>query len=137
MSQGRTRRCPSRYALVTACLVVFGACRGDGNQGIVTAAGPASPPFIAQMVPTSGPVGTGVTLSGSGFTPRGNTVRFGPGYIEDLGSPDGRALPFTVPEGYTLPYAGAFPPVQPGPHEVRVVNANGTSNTVVFTVTGR
>jgi hypothetical protein len=137
MSHGRARRHTYRYAIVTACLVVFGACSDDGNRGIVTAAGQASPPFIAQMIPTSGPVGTGVTLSGSGFTLRGNTLWFGPGSIEDLGSPDERTLPFTVPDGYNLPYAGAFPPVQPGPHEVRVVNANGTSNSVVFTVTGR
>ncbi len=97
----------------------------------------APPPFIARMVPRSGPVGADVTLSGSGFTPLGNTVRFGPGYLEGLESRDGSALSFTVPDGYNLPYAGAFPPVQPGPHEVRVVNANGTSNSVVFTVIER
>ena len=46
-------------------------------------------------------------------------------------------LPFIVPDGYNVPNVGAFPPVQPGPHEVRVVNANGTSNSAVFTVTRR
>jgi hypothetical protein len=76
-------------------------------------------------------------ISGSGFTPRANTVRFGPGHIENLGSPDGRMLPFIVPDGYNVPNVGAFPPTQPGPHEVRVVNANGTSNSTVFTVTRR
>lgn len=101
----------------------------------VTDAAPA--PFIAHMVPTSGPVGTGVTLSGSGFTALGNTGRFGPGYIENLESPEGRTLAFVVPDGYNLPYAGAFPPVQLGPHRVWVVNANGASNRVVFTVTER
>ena len=69
--------------------------------------------------------------------PRGNTVRFGPGYIEDLSSGDGQTLLFVVPDGYHLPYAGAFPPVQPGAHSVHVVNLNGSSNSVTFMVTAR
>lgn len=135
MLHGRPRRRPHGHAIVTACLLIFGGCAGDGSRGIERATSEASAPLITHMVPTSGPVGTGVRISGSGFTPGGNTVRFGPGYIEDPGSPDGRTLAFVVPDGYNLPYARAFPPVRPGPHEVRVVNANGTSNSVVFTVT--
>jgi len=79
-------------------------------------------------------------VRGAGFTPRGNIVRFGAGYIRDLGSPDGKTLRFTVPEGLDLsppggPAADAYPPVRPGTYEVSVLNALGASNSATFVVT--
>jgi len=133
MRPGRIPRHHRGLHIVVTSLLLVAACTDDGNR--VTALGRTSPPVIDRIIPGAGPVGTPVTISGASFTARGNTVQFGPGHLEDVASPDGRTLPFVVPDGYTLPYGLAFPPVRPGPHVVRVVNPNGTSNEVVFTVT--
>jgi hypothetical protein len=98
------------------------------------------------VTPAKGPVGTTVTIEGSGFLPTGNIVRFGAGYLTDLSSSDGRRLLFTVPEGLDIcppselgrnePCAGgAYPRVQPGDHAVSVVTRTDTSRPVPFTVT--
>ncbi|MCL5733128.1 MAG: peptidoglycan-binding protein [Patescibacteria group bacterium] len=106
-------------------------------------------PIISSISPSSGPVNTQVTITGS-FTLTGNKVKFGsldtlgtennPSYT--LNSFDGKTLVFTVPPGnylpcwYTTPACGAPAFLtQPGVYGVSVTNANGTSNTVTFTVT--
>jgi IPT/TIG domain len=112
--------------------------------------GPTAPtaPTITAIVPAEGPVGTTVTVEGSGFSPTGNVVKFGVGYLSDLASPDGRRLLFTVPEGHNIcppselgdrePCAGGvYPRVQPGSHAVSVVTRTETSRQVLFTVTER
>ncbi len=99
-------------------------------------------PVIFELVPSSGPVGTVVRINGSGFTPSGNTIKFGIGYIKNLDSPDGKTLKFTVPDGFDLchpsgyPCALAYPPVTPGEYKVSVLNAKGESNVLPFTVIG-
>jgi hypothetical protein len=89
-------------------------------------------------------VGAGVVVTGEGFTPGSNTIRFGAGYINGLASSDGVTLSFTVPEGQNLcppdgaaPCAAAYPRVTPGQYSISVMNANGTSNVVTFTVMAR
>lgn len=106
-----------------------------------------STPVLSKLNPSSGPVDTMVTITGSGFTPTGNKVKFGnqgsesdPNY--SLNSPDGTTVVFPVPSTnysscwYAVP-ACKFPTqlTQPGAYEVSVINANGTSNAVTFTVT--
>ena len=104
-------------------------------------------PAIDSLQPNSGPVGTSVTVTGNGFTPTGNRVKFGNLGVEDwskynLSSTDGKTLSFSVPAGNymscwnTVPACGA-PSIgtAPGVYSVSVINANGVSNVVTFTVT--
>ncbi len=97
---------------------------------------------MARITPVSGPVGTAVTVTGSGFAPRGNTVKFGSGYIKNLESPDGAVLRFTIPDGLDLcapgslrPCPGAYPRVFPGDYRVAILTDNGSDTPLTFTVT--
>ncbi len=90
-------------------------------------------PYIANLSPNSGAVGTVVTVNGSGFSPTGNTVRFGGGVITGVSSYDGRTLSFTVPSQLTGPSSQV---VTVGTYNVSVSNFAGyTSNSVPFSVT--
>ena len=106
---------------------------------------PTSPPIITSLQPTLGPIGTRVTINGSGFTPTGNDVRFWGGIVSGLsslmGSSNGTTLSFTVTSDITR----YCPPglfcilsllsITPGDYAVFVTNSNGTSNSMTFTVT--
>ncbi len=112
---------------------------------------------IFNMTPQSGPVGTTVTLTGRWFTDS-NMIHFGNGVIANVPSSGGIAIScttdpscipgirqtitFTIPSSVG-PYCppGAMCPMYlqlltPGTYPVYVTNANGTSNTMTFTVTG-
>lgn len=115
---------------------------------------------ITAIQPDAGTIGTKVVITGTGFTARDNNVAFrrapedAPiegyqvGYINNLISSDGRTIEFEIPE---LLGACAFPlpetnpvtvcptvgiPFKPGTqtYPVFVVNQNGTSNNVNFTL---
>ncbi len=118
-------------------------------------------PVITAIQPDAGTIGTKVVIIGTGFTAKDNNVAFRlvpedvpfggfsrVGYINNLISRDGRTIEFVIPE---LLGACAFPlpettPVtvcpdigilfKPGTqtYPVFVVNQNGTSNSVNFTV---
>jgi len=91
-------------------------------------------PVINYLSPTSGPVGTTVTVYGSGFSTAGNTVHFGTGIITNLNSHDGRSVSFIVPN--TLTGFGSQP-ITFSTYQVSVTNNVGiTSGSVPFTVTG-
>ncbi len=104
-------------------------------------------PMIFSLSPTSGVIGTQVTIHGSGFTSTGNKIKFGslssennPSY--SLNSSDGQTLVFIVPTSnyfscwYTQPACMVMAMMtQPGIYPVSVMNANGTSNALNFTVT--
>lgn len=119
-----------------------------------------TPPTIKLIQPAVGTIGTKVVITGSGFTARDNNVAFRlasedattagykVGYINNLVSRDGRTIEFVIPEVLS---ACAFPlpettPVtvcpdigilfKPGTqtYPVFIVNQNGTSNSVNFTV---
>jgi len=53
-------------------------------------------PLIFSISPSGGSVGTEVKITGSGFTPTGNTVYVGYAVIKNLPSPDGKTLTFKV-----------------------------------------
>lgn len=102
----------------------------------------AAAPTMTKITPASGPVGTQVTITGSGFAARGNTVKFGTGYVKNLDSADGTTLRFTIPEGLDLcepnslrPCPGAYPAVGPGDYAVTVMVDKETGNPITFTVT--
>jgi peptidoglycan hydrolase-like protein with peptidoglycan-binding domain len=90
-------------------------------------------PTISYLDPTSGGVGTTVTIYGTGFTSTGNTIRFGTGIMANLQSPDGRSVSFIVPSrltGYGSQNVGL------GSYDVSVTNGVGRTTSVKsFTVT--
>lgn len=88
---------------------------------------------VASLYPTSGGVGTSVTIFGSGFSQRGNSVRFGPGVITNLTSSDGTSLSFILPSQLT---GYGSQSMALGTYAVSVTNERGaTSNALPFTVT--
>ncbi len=118
------------------------------------------PPTITTIQPDSGTIGTKAVITGTGFTARDNNVAFRQapedaptagykvGYINNLVSRDGRTIEFVIPEWLS---ACAFPLSETNPvtvcpaigilfkpgtqtYPVFIVNQNGTSNSVNFTV---
>ena len=113
---------------------------------------------IYRMVPTSGPVGTAVTLYGRGFDLTGNIVHFGGGAIANVAASAPiavacttdsacvggirQSLTFTAPQS-AGPYCApgmACPMyellITPGQYSVSITSSVGTSEAVPFTVTG-
>ncbi len=113
-------------------------------------------PAITVIQPDAGAIGTKVVITGIGFTTRDNNIgfrlghedsnsTFKIGYMNNLISHDGRTIEFVVPEwlsacAFPLPENVACPAIalqfKPGTHTypVFVINQNGTSNSVNFTV---
>ncbi|MFH1170335.1 MAG: IPT/TIG domain-containing protein [Candidatus Vogelbacteria bacterium] len=56
----------------------------------------ATIPTITKVEPTEGGAGTRITITGVGFTPKGNIVYTGVGQLV-VASPDGKTLSFTLP----------------------------------------
>ncbi|MBI5458083.1 peptidoglycan-binding protein [Candidatus Kaiserbacteria bacterium] len=111
---------------------------------------PSQNPIISLLFPTSGPIGTPVTITGSGFT-NDNTVFFGNGVVPPDSSMfparisstnGGTKITITIPNElepacrYSYPACGGVAPlpVTPGTYAVYVKNANGQSNSQIFTV---
>ncbi|MGE0815637.1 MAG: IPT/TIG domain-containing protein [Vicinamibacterales bacterium] len=145
-----TVRVPRRGVLPLLCLSVsLVACSSSPLELGATSADQPTPqvstslsPSVTAMTPTSGPVGTTVTIRGAGFDRRNNTATFGQGYIRQLDSADGATITFTVPDGLdlcppdtTAPCAGAVPRTKPGDYVVAVMIGGKKSNALTFTVT--
>lgn len=99
--------------------------------------------YVKTLYPSSGPIGTMVVISGSGFTPNQNVVKFGSDYSEYLDSPDGVTLKFIVPSEADECHPSGNPcyekmnkPITPGQYSLVVMNYNGISNAVTFDVSG-
>jgi hypothetical protein len=113
------------------------AVQSSGLFGGGVPAGAASKPMILSVSPVSGADGTEVTLYGEGFSTVGNRIHAGSGILEDVPSPDGKTLSFTVhdpfPDDLKYPpfLQGKFPDFQYG---FIVENENGDSNPVEFTL---
>ncbi|KKW08479.1 MAG: Peptidoglycan-binding domain 1 protein [Candidatus Kaiserbacteria bacterium GW2011_GWA2_49_19] len=106
--------------------VNFGNC-GNWNSGAYWNAS------INSLYPISGGVGTSVTVFGSGFSQRGNTVHFGPGVVTNITSADGTSLSFLVPAQLT---GLGSQTMAVGTYNISVTNERGaTSNVLPFTVT--
>jgi hypothetical protein len=69
----------------------------------------SSQPSITALSPTAGPIGTSVTITGSGFAATGNTISFGDWQSPNLSSSNGgTSITFTVPN-VTLCYSDNGP----------------------------
>ncbi|MFZ2149829.1 MAG: IPT/TIG domain-containing protein [Minisyncoccia bacterium] len=94
------------------------------------------PLSITSVTPLTGPVGTVVTINGSGFSQSGNKVSFKSSPIQNINSTDGSSIVFTVPSsvtplGLTKPEA-----VKQGVYSFFVTNSKGKSTSSwQFTVT--
>ncbi|HVM73557.1 MAG TPA: IPT/TIG domain-containing protein [Candidatus Paceibacterota bacterium] len=100
---------------------------------------PTSGLYIKSLSPSSGTVGTTVTIYGSGFS-SDNTINFGSGALVHVASNDGATLSFTVPQSLNplCYYSGcmiASRQTTPGTYSISVTTGGNTSNTVSFTVT--
>lgn len=98
-------------------------------------------PSMSSIIPFKGPINTRVNIIGSGFTSTNNDILFGKGYIYNLSSNDGKRLQFKVPKNVEI--KSCFEngeckveilPIYPGDYAVSVSNANGNSNSLIFTV---
>ncbi len=96
-------------------------------------------PTINSLSPTSGRVGTAVTIRGINLAGK-NTIEFRSALVSfSAGSPVNSdtetKLEFHVTScpSYALQCPGFFIP--PGEYSVAVTNGNGTSNSVIFTIT--
>jgi IPT/TIG domain len=109
--------------VLAGALTVFIAVPGLKSPDTVTSA-TVAPPSITSIFPTSGPVGTVVTINGSVFgTSRGTSyVTFGSAKAANYPSWTSTKIQATVPSG-----------AQTG--QVTVTTTGGTSNSRTFTVT--
>jgi hypothetical protein len=89
--------------------------------------------FISKINPSSGPIGTEVTITGSGFTKSENSVIFGNAVtISNLSSSDSTHLIFIVPQNagpvsctQSIPGHCTSSPTIPESYGVQVKNTNG------------
>lgn len=90
-------------------------------------------PRIDYITPTNGATGSNVSIYGSGFSERGNSVHFGTAVIANLFSSDGKTMSFSVPQSL-LGYGNQSISLQT--YNVSALNANGLeSNSMPFSVT--
>jgi hypothetical protein len=108
----------------------------DKPQGAVEVAETAGPPRLELLAPSSGPLGTWVTVGGKNFTADNNFVQFRGAIFFAAGSPvrseSGSSLQFQVTScpSRQPQCPGVFVPA--GDYAVAVKNENGISNEVKF-----
>lgn len=98
---------------------------------------------LTSLSPSSGPVGTTVTLHGSGFTSTGNTIVFSSNTagmstgFSDRTSSDGKALTFVIPRLIAVGTSPTQPDfiVDLGDYQISVTNKNGRTSIQTFTIT--
>lgn len=121
-------------------------CSWESNFATVTIDGASKIPVITSLSLRAGPVGTRVTIKGTGFAAVGNRINFGTGVLMDIPSPDGMILVFTVPEdqvplcAVTTPRCllpAPYNPVKLATYTVSVTTDNITSAWFSFAVTER
>ena len=114
-------------------------------QHYVTIPSVTTTPTISSLSPSSGPIGTYVTISGTGFSATGNTVRFSSfNYFNVSATNNGTNLTFNVPHqifhnqpcvtNFSCPSV-AVRETTPGDYHVQITNSKGESNYVEFKVT--
>ncbi len=134
---GCTYKQGANYDPSTNCNMVLDCSSCTGS----TCSGPIAPAI--SIFPAYGPVGTQVTITGSGLASTGNTIKMNDNIITSSASSDGTSLAFTIPTNFnsscSLPLGACtqiYRPVTAGDYQITVINTNGTSNAVIFSVTG-
>lgn len=119
--------------------VTVWACADASTSSAPTAGGALT---LSSLSPSTGRTGTTVVVRGTDFSPSGNQVHFGIGYIAKLPSSDGTTLRFVVPDTLSPcqpdspdPCATVLVRVTAGTYQVSVVSGGSTSNATSFTVT--
>jgi len=102
----------------------------------------SSVPYIQYVSPTSGQIGSVVTLLGSNFSLQNNTILFGDVEIPNVtSSQNGTLISFAVPSVAApncqpgMMCAQSMRAVSPGTYDISVQTAYGTSNIFAFSVT--
>jgi hypothetical protein len=115
------------------------------SVNIATVSNSNTPLVITSISPSSGPVGSQITITGTGFTPTGNSVinnSTGQSWVSSLSSSNGTSLTFTAP-AYICEVnnssgicSASQLPIGSGTYSFEVENGNNVfSNSVPFTVT--
>src|SRR5690349_21033040 len=87
----------TRRVIVCAAVTALIGCQ---SRGPVT---PSAVPTIRALQPSAGPVGTRVTISGTGFRDTGNTINFGPSAYPNVARQNDGTILFTIPEATNPP----------------------------------
>ncbi|QQG38279.1 MAG: peptidoglycan-binding protein [Candidatus Kaiserbacteria bacterium] len=125
----------------TITFTFSGAGGTNATTATVTVGSGTNVLTLTSLTPSSGPVGTPVTLTGTGFT-GDNTIHFGTGGVQHVTSASNTYLSLTIP-AYISPcdllnpgYACGAPlqSVVPGTYPVYVTNSNGATNILYFNV---
>lgn len=133
----------SRYRIRVRLAGFSGQAIDDSNGNFtIGSVGSGQNIQLNSVSPTSGGIGTQITLYGTNFT-GSNDVHFGNGIMRSLSSfNNGTSISFTLPSQmeYDCPsgsacFSGQYF-VNPGTYNIYVTNFNGTSNSVSFSVTG-
>lgn len=132
------------YAQSGTYTITFTVSNGFGSKtstATVQVNSNASIPTITSITPSYGPVGTTITIYGTGFS-GDNTVHFGNGGKQHLTSASGNYIYFTVPS-FISPCdvvttgsvcAMYMQQVTPGQYQVYVTSNGSNSNSFTFTV---
>jgi hypothetical protein len=122
--------------LLAAAFAVSG-CSSDTPSTPTPTGQPAT---LTQVQPATAAIGDTLTVSGTGFTATGNSVKIGAGYLHNIPSDDTKTLKFVLRSSL-----GACAPtvslctqqaivLTAGSYKLAVVNVNGTSNEVALQV---
>lgn len=112
--------------------------KGESNKSFLIIVAPGTlPPNIVSLSPKEGKLGMTITISGSQFTATNNEIYTSVADIKGLPSADGKTLSFL----FNPKINGVPEYIPPGPSRgisfpvsFRVLNANGMSNSEVFTI---
>ncbi len=127
---------------IRVCYAGTLTCDDSDAPFTITSAGTSAAPHMYSLAPSSGPAGTTVTLTGSGFASAGNIVHFVganySAYLPNITS-NGTSLTFSAPGESSLACFYSTPQclapsfqLPAGTYAVSVENAQGTSNQLQF-----
>ena len=144
-ASGQVSVSPTTNTLYTLTCTSSTGAQTSGSQTVSVTAPSVAPAAISGITPSSAPIGTTVTVNGSGFSATNNTVRvYGPDpatfqlvatYTGVPSTNNGTAIQLTVPASFSGP-AGVIAVSPPQTYRITVTNSNQvTSNLYPFYVT--